>query len=57
MNHSANTARASLADAKMKQVNKKFRITGLTTGALSGTSGKTAFSPSFRVRIPLPSVA
>ena len=36
MNHSANTARASLADAKMKQVNKKFRITGLTTGALSG---------------------
>lgn len=36
MNGSANMAKASLADAKMKQVNKKFRITGLTTGALSG---------------------
>lgn len=36
MSGNANTSSASLADAKMKQVSKKFRITGLTTGALSG---------------------
>ena len=37
MNGKTNVNQATaLADAKMKQVSKKFRTTGLVTGALSG---------------------
>ena len=33
---SGNMTNTSAADMKMKQLSKKFRVTGLTAGALSG---------------------
>ena len=36
MSGNANMTKTSAADVKMKQLSKKFRVTGLTAGALSG---------------------